>query len=182
MSSPLGSSILAPGVPLLMGEFKSDNQELAIFVVSIYVLGVALGPLILSPLSEIYGRAIVYHITNGLFVVFAIGCAVAPSLSMLIGLRFLMGFAGSAPTAVGAGTIADLFKPQDRGKATSLYAIGPIVGPVLGPLIGGYLAQSNGWRWVPWFMAILVRGSSRFHEWRRWLESCTNKEFYRVVF
>jgi multidrug resistance protein len=164
MISPLGSSILAPGVPLLMKEFKSDNQELAIFVVSIYVLGVALGPLILSPLSEIYGRAIVYNVTNFLFVVFAIGCAISPSLSVLIGLRFLMGFAGSAPTTVGAGTIADLFKPQDRGKATSLYAIGPIVGPVLGPLIGGYLAQSKGWRWVPWFMAILVRGRSRLQE------------------
>jgi multidrug resistance protein len=160
MSSPLGSSILAPGVPLLMKEFKSDNQELAIFVVSIYVLGFALGPLILSPLSEIYGRAIVYNVTNVLFVVFAMGCAVSPSLSVLIGLRFLMGFAGSAPTTVGAGTIADLFKPQDRGKATSLYAIGPLVGPVIGPLIGGCLAQSKGWRWVACFMAILVRGRS----------------------
>lgn len=87
-----------------------------------------MGPLVLSPLSEIYGRAPVYHITNLLYVVFAVACAVAPSLSSLIGFRFLIGLAGSAPPSVGGGTISDLFPPTERGKAASLYGLGVLVG------------------------------------------------------
>ncbi len=48
--------MFAPGVPNLMAEFQSSNVELGTFVVSIYVLGFASGPMILAPLSELYGR------------------------------------------------------------------------------------------------------------------------------
>lgn len=152
----LGSSILAPAVPQILKEFHSTDEELGYFVVSVYILGFAFGPLLLSPLSELYGRAIVFNITNALFVAFTIGCAFAPSLGALIGLRLLMGFAGSAPTSVGAGTIADIFLPQVRGRATSVYGIGPVIGPVIAPIIGGYLAENTSWRWIFRLMAILV--------------------------
>src|SRR5438105_2685764 len=86
--TPLGSSIFAPGVAQLMVEFKSQNLELAAFVVSVYVLGFAVGPLLLAPLSEIYGRLIVYHVCNICFIAFLVGCALAPSLEALIVFRF----------------------------------------------------------------------------------------------
>jgi MFS family permease len=124
----LGSSIVAPARPQIMMEFQSTNHQLAILVVSIGILGYGIGPLVLSPLSEIYGRAPVYHITNLLFVVFAVACAVAPSLSSLIGFRFLVGLAASVPASVGGGTIAELFIPSERGKATSVYGFGVLLG------------------------------------------------------
>ena len=49
-------AMFAPGVPNLMAEFQSTNIELGTFVVSIYVLGFASGPMVLAPLSELYGR------------------------------------------------------------------------------------------------------------------------------
>lgn len=51
--------MLAPAVPDVMRSLGSDNAELESFVVSIYVIGYALGPLIAAPMSEIYGRSIV---------------------------------------------------------------------------------------------------------------------------
>ncbi len=68
--TPLGSSIFAPGVPELMRDFQSSSSELAAFVVSVYVLGFAFGPMLMAPLSEIYGRLIVYHICNVAFFAF----------------------------------------------------------------------------------------------------------------
>lgn len=58
LSQLLTSSLamFAPGVPNLMAEFQSTNIELGTFVVSIYVLGFASGPMVLAPLSELYGR------------------------------------------------------------------------------------------------------------------------------
>ncbi|TVY76143.1 Efflux pump radE [Lachnellula suecica] len=138
-----------------MEEFKSNNVELASFVVSVYVLGFAFGPMILAPLSEIYGRLVIYHSCNVGFVAFTVACALATKLNMLIGFRFLAGCFGSAPLTNGGGSIADLIHQQNRGKAMSAFVIGPIVGPVIGPIAGGYLSQAKGWRWVFWLLAML---------------------------
>jgi multidrug resistance protein len=154
---PLASSMFAPGVPQVMEDFHSDSKMLATFVVSVYLLGFALGPVIIAPLCEMYGRIPLYASCNILFVIFSIACAVAKSLNQLIAFRFLMGCAGVAPLTIGAGTIADIMPLEKRGKAMSIYSIGPLVGPVLGPVGGGYMIQAIGWRWVYWLLAMLVR-------------------------
>ena len=99
--TPLASSMFAPGVSYLMAEFHSSNKELASFVVSVYVLGFAFGPLILAPLSEMYGRLPLYHACNLGFVAFNIACALATNLNMLIGFRLMAGLFGSAPLTNG---------------------------------------------------------------------------------
>lgn len=60
--------MFAPGVPELMVEFGSRSSELASFCVSVYVLGFAAGPMVFAPLSELYGRTIVYHFCNVGFI------------------------------------------------------------------------------------------------------------------
>ncbi|KAE9379894.1 MFS general substrate transporter [Stipitochalara longipes BDJ] len=152
--SPLASSMFAPAVPQLMAEFHSTNTELAAFVVSVYLIGYATGPLVIAPLSELYGRLYVYHINNILFIIFTIACAVSPSLSALIGFRFLAGCAGSSPVTLGGGTVADVIHLSNRGLAMSLYILGMLLGPVLGPVAGGFFAQAEGWRWIFWVLAI----------------------------
>lgn len=99
--TPLASSMFAPGVPELMAEFHSTNRLLAGFVVSVYVLGFAIGPLILAPASELYGRRIIYHICNVGFIVFSVACAVSTDLGMLVAFRFFQGCFGSAPVTNG---------------------------------------------------------------------------------
>lgn len=115
--TPLASSMFAPGVPELMQEFHSRNVQLAAFVVSVYVLGFAFGPLLMAPMSEIYGRTIVYHICNVGYVAFVVGCALAPSLNALIVFRFLSGIFGSCPLTNGGGSIADMFTQENRAVA-----------------------------------------------------------------
>ena len=154
--SPLASSMLAPAVPKVMTEFRSTNEELASFVVSVYVLGYAFGPLIIAPLSELYGRVPVYHVCNVLFIVFSIACAVSTNLNMLIGWRFLQGTFGSCPLTIGGGTISDMIRQEKRGGVMAIWALGPLMGPVIGPVAGGYLAQAKGWRWVFWVIAMAV--------------------------
>jgi multidrug resistance protein len=140
-----------------MQDFHSDSKMLATFVVSVYLLGFALGPVIIAPLCEMYGRIPLYASCNILFVVFSIASALSKSLNQLLAFRFLMGCAGVAPLTIGAGTIADIMPVEKRGKAMSIYSIGPLVGPVLGPVGGGYMIQAIGWRWVYWLLAMLVR-------------------------
>ena len=157
--SPIASAMFAPGVQRVMEDFNSTSKELATFVVSVFVLGFGIGPLVLAPLSEIYGRLPIYLWTNIFFVIFTIACAVSTNLNMLVGFRFLAGLAGSAPLANGGGTIADLIIQEKRGAAMAIFGIGPLLGPVIGPIAGGYLAEAEGWRWVFWVIAIAVSSS-----------------------
>jgi len=146
--------MVAPAVPLMMADFRSTNSTLASFIVSIYILGYAIGPLFIAPLSEMYGRIPVYHTCNLLFVVWNLACALAPSLSSLLAFRLLAGVAGSCPITIFAGSIADVFIQEKRGGAMAICALGPLIGPVVGPVAGGFLAVAAGWRWVYWVITI----------------------------
>ena len=152
--------MLAPGVPQLMAEFHSSNNQAATFVVSIFVLGFAVGPLLLAPLSELYGRLPVYHTCNTLFVIFSACCGLAKNVQMLLAFRFLAGFAGVAVVTCGSGSITDMMPPENRGRAMSLWSLGPLLGPVIGPVCAGFLVESQGWRWVFWVITIMVRKAS----------------------
>jgi multidrug resistance protein len=171
--TPLASSMVAPGVSLIMRDFHSTNQTIGSFVVSIYVLGYALGPLFIAPMSEVYGRMPVYHICNAQFVIWSMACALAPNMGALLAFRLLAGIAGSCPITIGGGSIADVFDQKSRGAAMALFALGPLLGPVIGPVAGGFLSQAEGWRWVFWVLTIAV-GSGHFY-------LCTATDYNRVV-
>src|ERR1700761_9380021 len=148
--------MFAPGVPAVLKEFNSSSQTLATFVVSVYLIGFAFGPLLVAPISEIWGRYWVYIAGNILFIIFAVACALAKSMGQLIAFRFLHGIVGVVPLTIGGGTIADMMPVEKRGGAMAIWAIGPLIGPVAGPVAGGYLVEAKGWRWVFWLLAIMV--------------------------
>jgi multidrug resistance protein len=154
---PLASSMFAPGVPSLLAEFRSSSTTLSSFVVSVYILGLTMGPLVIAPLCEHFGRLPFYHLTNLLFVAFTAACALSTNLGMLIGIKVLAGCAGAALFVLGAGSIADLFRVQVRGKVMAVYTFGALLGPVSGPVAGDFEADAVGWRWVFWTLAIAVR-------------------------
>src|SRR6266699_7007825 len=105
-------------------------------------------------MSELYGRVIIYHAGNVLFIIFTIGCALSTDMNTLIAFRFLSGLVAAGPTAIGGGTIADLTTPEQRGTAVSVWSLGPLLGPSVGPVAGGFLSQAAGWRWIFWVLAI----------------------------
>ncbi|GAB1739909.1 hypothetical protein NU219Hw_g4840t1 [Hortaea werneckii] len=152
--TPLASSMFAPGVPEVLQDFRTGSTTLAEFVVSIYILGFAIGPLLISPMSEMYGRIPVYIVCNVMFEIFTIACAVASSLNQLIVFRFFAGCFGVCPVTLGGASISDLMDQDKRGVAMSLFGMGPLLGPVIGPVAGAYLAAAEGWRWTFWLIAI----------------------------
>ncbi|KAK3681736.1 major facilitator superfamily domain-containing protein [Podospora appendiculata] len=153
--SPMSSSILAPGIGSVNADFDNGNQIVGAMTVSIFLLGMAIGPLFLAPLSEIYGRQLVLGVSNAFFCVWQIGCALAPSIASLIVFRFFTGMGAAGCIALGAGIIADVFRTHEIGLAVGVYSLGPLVGPTLGPLIGGFLSETIGWRWDFWIVFIV---------------------------
>ncbi|GKT76523.1 major facilitator superfamily protein [Colletotrichum tofieldiae] len=153
--TPLGSSMFAPGIPKIMVEFGETSATVATFVVSVYILGFAFGPLIIAPMSEVFGRARLYIWGNILFTIFTVGVALSQNMAMMMAFRFLMGLAGAVPITIGSGSIADIMPVELRGRAMSAWALGPLLGPCIGPVAGGYLIKGAGWRWVYWLVTIV---------------------------
>ncbi|EEU39857.1 uncharacterized protein NECHADRAFT_39169 [Fusarium vanettenii 77-13-4] len=153
--TPLESSVIVPGVPLLKDDFHETRRPVTSLVVSIFVLGFAFGPLLLSPLSELYGRRLLFNISNLVTLGFSIGSALAPNIASFIVFRFIAGSFGAGPMNIGGGSIADQVALGKRGFVMSIFFTGIFLGPVIGPVMGGFIAKSLGWRWVFWVMAIV---------------------------
>lgn len=118
LACSLASTVFA-GAILQIESYFQIAEELAILSVSLFVLGFAVGPVVWGPLSEIYGRQIVFVATLGASVVFS-GTSIAckeNDIAALLVLRFLTGSFSSAAISNSPGVVADIFIPQERGLA-----------------------------------------------------------------
>ena len=167
--SPLASSMIAPALRQMADEFHVTNTIQVQMMLSIFVLAYAIGPMFLGPLSELYGRSLVLQISNVVFLAFNTACGFATSKNQILAFRFLSGIGGSAPLAIGGGVLGDLFKPEERGKAMGIYAMGPLLGPAVGPIVGSWVAQYSDWRWIFYAssiadVAIMISGLWKLNE------------------
>ncbi|PPQ78471.1 hypothetical protein CVT25_011866 [Psilocybe cyanescens] len=152
--SPVASSMVAPATEQIAAEFGIRSTPLLAMTISVFILGYAVGPLFLGPLSEIYGRSRVLQLANLFFFAWNLGCGFAQNRSQLIAFRFMSGIGGSAPLSVGGGVLGDMWAPEERGRAIAIYSLAPLLGPVVGPICGGWIAERTTWRWVFWSTSI----------------------------
>ncbi|KAN0062293.1 hypothetical protein ACQY0O_005477 [Thecaphora frezii] len=146
-------------------------RHIAILPFVMYVMMWGLGPMILAPLSDSYGRKPVYIGSVILWTVFHIGAAVSNNIAALTMTRLLAGFFGPAALTNGGGSIVDMFEGVGLARSTALYSLFVFLGPVLGPIVGGFIAEYvepltdtyGGWRWVFWVAVISGTVSTVVH-------------------
>lgn len=100
-------------------DIKSDT--VSALTLTVYLLALALGPLVFTPLSEIYGRRRVINISSVIFTASIIACIFATLTGEQIAFRFLAGIGASTPISIAGSVIADLFILQERALASAIY-------------------------------------------------------------
>ncbi|KAF5244722.1 hypothetical protein FAUST_2239 [Fusarium austroamericanum] len=155
LATTFASSAYSGGMKQVIRYFNVSS-EVTTLGISLYVLGFALGPLVWAPLSEEFGRRKIFFVSFMAGTAFAAGAAGADSIAALLVLRFLTGSIGSAPLSNAPAVIADMFDKSERGMAMCMFSGAPFLGPAIGPIIGGFLAQTEGWRWLLGLMAIFT--------------------------
>jgi len=116
------------------GEF-GVSREVATLGLTTYVCGLGLGPMFLSPLSEFYGRRIIFLCAFGMYFIWLIPCAVAQNIQTMLIVRFFDGLAGSAFLSVAGGTVGDMFPKEKLSAPMMVYTASPFVGPEVGPVV-----------------------------------------------
>ncbi|KAF5364598.1 hypothetical protein D9758_005617 [Tetrapyrgos nigripes] len=124
------------------------SHEVTILAISLFVQGMGLGPLLAGPLSEVYGRNLVYQVSFVLVFALSFAVAFAPNIEIYLIFRFICGFFGSTFLSVAGGSVSDLFDDEHVGNPMAIYTISPFIGPVLGPLLSGFINQNVDWRWT----------------------------------
>lgn len=151
----LYSTSYTSAIGTMMEEFHIKSRTVATLGLTSYLIGLAVGSVLLAPLSETYGRKPVYVGALFVFTIFVIPAAVAKDITTLIVVRFFGAVAGSAMIANAPGTIGDVFSDDFRATGFSLFSLGPMMSPVFGPIFGGFVTQYLSWRWANWIVLIL---------------------------
>ncbi|WWC64926.1 uncharacterized protein I303_107540 [Kwoniella dejecticola CBS 10117] len=152
----MGSSIWSPAV-MEGAQYFGVGQVTSTLGLSLFVVGYGVGPLFLSPLTEIpaIGRTIPYIITLALYCILQVPTALVTNFAGFAVLRFLAGFWGSPPLATGGATIQDVFAAHTTPYAMGLWGLSAGASPALAPIIAGFAVEAKGWRWSFWEMLWL---------------------------
>ena len=152
--SPLASTMFTPGIEQI-ADGLDTTTDAVIGCTTGFVVMLGIGPLILAPLSETFGRRMLYIICFAAFSLLQIPTALSPNIETLIAVRTVSGFFGSVGIANGGGTISDMFDSKERASVFGWYLLGPLLGPTLGPLFGGLIVHRLDWRWIFYVLAIV---------------------------
>ncbi|WP_370880635.1 multidrug effflux MFS transporter [Variovorax paradoxus] len=121
-----------------------------------FFIATAAGQLIAGPLSDIFGRKRPMYVGLAVFVAASIGCALAPSIGVLIAFRFLQGLGACACMVTPRAVVRDLHTGTEAARLMSLLILVYSVSPILAPLVGSFVADAANWRAVFWVIGALA--------------------------
>jgi len=129
---PLTMSICTPIMPLI-GTDLATGADAVKFTLTTYMLGFAIGQLFYGPLSDRFGRRPVVLVGVAFFTLTSIGCAFAPSIAGLIGLRILQGLGAASGAVLGRALTRDAYDYKEMPIVMSWIALAMNVSPALAP-------------------------------------------------
>ncbi|MEX2520826.1 MAG: Bcr/CflA family efflux MFS transporter, partial [Paracoccaceae bacterium] len=144
---PFSIDMYLPAMPQMAGALSASPAMMQMTITA-YLIGVALGPLFLGPLSDSWGRKRAQSLFLIIYAAASLGCMAAGSAEALIGFRIVQAVAaGTAMTSTRA-MLSDVYKGDALSRATSLMMTIFTIGPVAAPLMGAWLLAGFGWRGI----------------------------------
>ncbi|HEX6478943.1 MAG TPA: Bcr/CflA family multidrug efflux MFS transporter [Ktedonobacteraceae bacterium] len=152
---PLSIDMYLPSLPSLSRDLGASASA-AQLTLSACLLGLALGQVIAGPLSDTLGRRRPLLVGLVAYVLASLLCVVAPSISLLIGLRLVQGMAGAAGIVIARAIVRDKYSGIAAARFFSILMLVSGIAPIAAPIIGGLLLRFTSWRGVFIILAILV--------------------------
>ena len=116
----------------------------------LFMMGLGVGGVFVSPLAILYGKRPVYLVSAIIFIATDIWCAASPSYNSLLVARIIQGMSLSPVECLPSATIAEIFFLHERAFRIGIYTLLLLGGKNLVPLVSAAIIQSLSWRWVFW--------------------------------
>lgn len=143
----IDTTIVNVALPHMQGSLGASSDEIT-WTLTSYIVSAAICMPMTGYLSDRIGRKKYLILSIATFTLASALCGAATSLGQIVFFRLLQGVFGAGLVPLSQAILADIFPPEDRGKAMAIWGIGVMVGPILGPTLGGYLTDISSWRWT----------------------------------
>ncbi|ODM18513.1 hypothetical protein SI65_06385 [Aspergillus cristatus] len=149
--------VLAAGFNNVAATYDVSTQQVA-YTTGLYMLGLGVGSVIMSPTAILFGKRPVYLLGATLFILSAVWCALSPDYASLVVARVFQGIAVSPVECLPSASIAEIYFLHERAYRIGIYTLLLLGGKNLVPLVSAAIINSMGWRWVFWIVAIITGG------------------------
>jgi DHA1 family bicyclomycin/chloramphenicol resistance-like MFS transporter len=144
---PLTIDMYLPSFPTIINEYRT-NASLVQFSLTACLLGLGLGQLIIGPMSDVQGRRQPLLIFLILYFAASIACALAPSIHIFIGARFMQGFATAGGIVISRAIVRDLYSGSELTKFFALLMLINNLVLILAPIAGSGILIFTNWSGV----------------------------------
>lgn len=152
---PFSIDMYLPGFPVIAASLRT-TPEMVSYSLSSYFIGICVGQMLLGPLLDRYGRKRPLYGGLIIYILSSIGSAFAPSIEMLIALRFFQAAGGCVGIVAPRAIIRDVFPVEENAKIFSLLILILGVSPIIAPTAGGYITTHFGWHSIFIILAIIT--------------------------
>lgn len=152
---PMSLDLYLPGFPAIAATYGTDTGSVQL-TMSACLVGLGLGQVLWGPVSDRYGRRRPLLAGLLVFVVASLAITVAPSIPVLVALRFVQALGGSAGIVVARAIVRDLYEGKALARTMSAIVTVFAVAPVVAPVIGSALTAVGDWQWMFVFLAAFA--------------------------
>ncbi|KAK5117453.1 hypothetical protein LTR85_008838 [Meristemomyces frigidus] len=147
--------VLAAGFKEVGADFGVSQPSVAL-TTGLYMMGLGIGSVLLSPTAILYGKRPVYLTAATCFILTSVWCALSPNFTSLVIARIFMGIAVSSVECLPSATVAEIYFLHEKAYRLGIYTLLLLGGKNLVPLVSAAVIQSLHWRWVFWIVACIV--------------------------
>lgn len=149
---PLAVDMYLPSLPTIGRDLHASAAQTQ-STMATFLAGMAIGQLFYGPASDRFGRKPPILLGLGIFVAASVGCALAVSAPMLIGMRLLQALGACAGAVISRAVVRDRFDHSETARMLSLMTLIMGLAPIFAPLAGSLVLTISGWRSLFWIMA-----------------------------
>lgn len=150
---PLSIDMYLPAFSKVAADFNVPTSQVE-WTLAAFFLGLCMGQLVYGFLADRLGRKLPLYFGLSIYLVASLGCALAPTIEMLVICRFLQALGACAGMVISRAMVRDLFSHHESAAVFSTLVLVMGVAPILAPLMGGEIIRHYHWSSIFWFLGF----------------------------